>query len=162
MHLKKATAADIASGDDAGDEAKAGPKAAPERNQKGWDQRGNERPDGNQVWPVSLATLGPCGQPLSTCVDHFNQNQIMSLRGRHMRADLWGLLGHTRTCKCLMAAISNYSCLAIKVTSAASSRLLSLPTSHRVGCWLCGNSKAHPDSLIRTLTLRCRSIVHVK
>ena len=52
VHLKKATAADIASGDNAGDEAKAGPKAAPERNQKGWDQRGNERPDGNQVWPV--------------------------------------------------------------------------------------------------------------
>ena len=53
VHLKKATAADIASGDNAGDEAKAGPKAAPERNQKGWDQRGNERPDGNQVCSVS-------------------------------------------------------------------------------------------------------------
>ena len=48
-HLRKATAADIASGEDAGGETKLGPKAAPKRNQKGWDQSGNERPDGNQV-----------------------------------------------------------------------------------------------------------------
>ena len=41
--------ADRADGEDAGEDAKAGPKAAPEQNQKGWDQQGNERPDGTQV-----------------------------------------------------------------------------------------------------------------
>ena len=58
-----------------------------------------------------------------------------------------------------MAAIFNCCRIAIGVTVVTSSCLLSTLTSHRVGCWLCGNPQVHPDCLIRTLTLRYRSIV---
>ena len=73
-HLTEARKADADDVGDPEDEAKVGPKAAPDLDQKGWNNKGNERPDGAQVRMVQ-----PCNDALS---EYAEQSKLTSRQHR--------------------------------------------------------------------------------